>query len=438
VSGHEAVIVGGGPAGLSAARTLLAAGVRDVLVLEREAALGGLPRQCEHRGFGVSQYGWPYTGPDYAARLRREAAGARLRTGATVVGLHPGGVLEVATAEGLAEVRGRCVLLATGIRESPGPARLVSGARPWGVLTTGALQRFVALGARRPCRRAVVIGSEWVALSALLTLRRAGIAVVAVLEEGERVTVPRPAAALARLAFRAPLLTGVAELRVRGAEVVEGIEFTLAGRRRALACDAVVFTGRFVPEAALVRECHLELDAGTGGPVIDQHWRCSDPAFFAAGNLLRPVETSGVAGREGVAAARAMARALRGELAAPRRRMRIAVRDPLRYVYPQVIATPGEAPGALLMRARVSREARGTLLIRRNGRTVWRRALRALPERRIRLPGRFLDPEALESVEIILRERERDTKARAGDEGSDPGPRRTQPARWDEQRRMES
>ncbi len=401
---HDVVVVGAGPAGLSAAAALLRAGVRDVLVLERERFAGGVPRHCRHRGFGVSQFGWPYTGPAYAERLRRDAAGAELRTGATVIALHAGGGVSIASEQGTEQVRGRCVVLSTGIRETPRAARLVSGDRPWGVLTTGALQQFVHLAGRKPCRRAVVVGSEWVSLSALWTMRRAGITPVALLEEADRVTVPRLAAVLGAIGMRTPVFTRVRQLRVSGREVVERVEFERDGTRHVLHCDAVVFSGRFVPEAALVHRGHLALDPGTGGPIIDQHWRCSDPCFFAAGNVLRAVETAGVAGREGAAAGHAVARALGGCLPVAAARVHVALRGPLRYVYPQVIACPGDTPGPLLVRTRVLRETRGELLVRRNGRTVWHRDLRALPERRIELPRRHMAPEGLETLEIALEE----------------------------------
>ena len=144
------------------------------------------------------------------------------------------------------------------------------------------------------------------------------------------------------------------------------------------------------------------MDEGSGGPVIDQHWRCSDPVYFAAGNLLRPVETSGVVGREGEAAARAMAAALAGRLEAPTRRVPVKTSPPLRYVTPQVIAVPGDRPGGLLFRGRVSRSARGTLRLLCNGKEVWRRKVHALPERRIRLPGGLVSLDGIESIEVRL------------------------------------
>ncbi len=403
MSRHNAIIVGGGPAGLSCARVLREAGVKDIVVLEREPEAGGVPRHCHHPGFGFSQFYWPYSGPAYARRLRLDAKGADLRTVATVIALRPGGEIEVATPRGLETMSGRSVLLATGIRESPRAARLTSGDRPpWGVLTTGALQQHLHMTAIQPCRRPVIVGSEWVAFSALLTLRRAGIRPVAMIEEEDRITAPRLGGMIARLAFGVPVLTGTRLIAIHGDAVVEAVEIERDGQRQRLACDAVIMTGRFVPEAALLRASHLELDKGSGGPVIDQHWRCSDPVYFAAGNLLRPIETSGVVGREGEAAGRAMAAALAGQLDAPARRVPVKTSPPLRYVTPQVIAIPGDRPDGLLFRGRVDRPVRGMLRLLRNGEEVWHRKIHALPERRIHLPGGHVSLDGIESLEVRL------------------------------------
>ena len=73
------VIVGAGPAGLAAALELRRRGVADVLVLEREAEPGGIPRHAQHQGFGLRDLRRPLSGPSYARRYAELAAAAGRR-----------------------------------------------------------------------------------------------------------------------------------------------------------------------------------------------------------------------------------------------------------------------------------------------------------------------------------------------------------------------
>ena len=64
----EIVIIGGGPAGMAAALGALEQGVapEDILILERDAQLGGILNQCIHNGFGLHTFKEELTGPEYA------------------------------------------------------------------------------------------------------------------------------------------------------------------------------------------------------------------------------------------------------------------------------------------------------------------------------------------------------------------------------------
>lgn len=64
----DVAVVGGGPAGLAAATALRKAGVGKVVVLEREAEPGGIPRHAKHQGFGLRDLHRALSGPRYAAR----------------------------------------------------------------------------------------------------------------------------------------------------------------------------------------------------------------------------------------------------------------------------------------------------------------------------------------------------------------------------------
>jgi len=403
-SNHEVIIIGGGPAGLAAAAELARLGIDNVVVIERERQAGGVPRHCGHHGFGWREFRRVLAGPAYAQRLVAATKGIDLRTGATALGLEANGRVRVLTPEGIRMLEGRRVLLALGTRETPRAARRISGTRPWGVFTTGALQQLVYLAGLKPCTRAVIVGSELVSFSSLLTLRHAGIKPLALLEESARIVAPRPAAWVARAAFGTRILTRTRIVAVHGDTRVSGIEIERNGVREHIDCDGVVFSGRFVPEAALLKMSHLAIDPATGGPVVDQYARCSDPAYFAAGNLLRPVEASWTVWGEGRDVARAIAASLRGQLPTATHHATLEARDPVRYVCPQKMAFPAPVPAALPINIRASRPARGRLRVLDSTREVWGEARNLLPERRVILPFPLHVAEYVERLAIDIDE----------------------------------
>ena len=68
----DLVIIGGGPAGMSAAVSAYKNGIKDIIILEREETLGGILKQCIHNGFGLHKFGEELTGPEYACRYAEQ------------------------------------------------------------------------------------------------------------------------------------------------------------------------------------------------------------------------------------------------------------------------------------------------------------------------------------------------------------------------------
>jgi len=398
---RDVIILGAGPAGLSAAAELARLNVGKVTVLDREQTAGGIPRHCGHLGFGWNEFRKVMTGAGYAQHLAQVARGAELKLGVTALRLEPGGVVQTTGADGPATYRGRAVLLAMGARETPRSARLTSGARPWGVMNTGALQQFVYLHGKRPFERPVIVGSELVAFSTLMTLRHVKVRPVAMIEEGARITARRPGDWIARLGFGVPVLLNTALLRILGHERVEAVEIDRGNGVERLDCDGVVFTGRFRPENALLSNSPLAVDPGTKGPAIDQFWRCSEPAFFAAGNLLRGIETAGQCWREGRAAARAIAAVLQGKLAASPA-IPVRAEGALSYVYPQRLVAEDPIDAGLLFFGRAKAATKGTIVLRGDDSVIWSRKIEALPERRIAWPVSPKSLQAYRSITVSL------------------------------------
>ena len=342
---HVAVaIVGGGPSGLTAAAALAGQVDGEVIVIERESETGGIPRHSDHPGYGMRDLKRFISGPAYAKRLTAMAqdAGAELETQAMVTGWAGERALQITSPRGLRTVTADAVVLATGARERPRPARLVPGDRPDGVYTTGQLQNLVHLHHAKVGNRALVVGAELVSWSAVLTLREAGCATVGMVSGYPHSEVYAVFRMPGRFLMNGPVYTRSRIVSVDGKDrvrsaVVENIE---TGKRTTVECDTVVFTGDWIPDHELARTGGLAMDHATRGPVVDAGLRTSSPGVFAVGNLLHPVDTADGAALDG----RHVAAAVRGWLESrdePPKAVRIRTDGPFRWVAPQLVSPEG-------------------------------------------------------------------------------------------------
>lgn len=343
----DVVVVGAGPAGLTAARDLRNQGVGSVVVLEREAEAGGIPRHSDHTGYGIRDLRRVMSGPSYARRLVAEAVLSRadVRTQSMVTGWDDDRTLWVTSPGGRYRIQARAIVLATGARERPRTARMVPGDRPTGVLTTGQLQSLVYAHGGKLGGTAVVVGAELVSWSAVLTLRHAGCRTTLMTTQHARPESYAAFTMAGRSALSVSVATRTSVTRIIGHDQVRAVEVKdlVTGRRRIVPCDAVVFTGDWIPDLELARLRGVEMDAGHRGPVVDSTLSTSAEGIFAAGNLIHPVDTADVAALDGRHVAEQVRYHLKGQ--PPRQQgCRITVREPFTWVSPGVIRTPAVAP----------------------------------------------------------------------------------------------
>lgn len=394
------VIVGGGPAGLTAASTLAPMIDGEVLVIERETEAGGIPRHSDHLGYGMRDLRRFLSGPKYAARLVRaaERAGSRIDTGAMVTGWRDERTLEVTSPRGRHLISGDALVLATGARERPRPARRIPGDRPAGVYTTGQLQNLVHVHHLDVGTRAVVIGAELVSWSAVLTLREAGCRTVAMITGHPRAEAYAAFRLAGRVGLRVPVLANRRVVLINGRGRVRSVvvEDLRTGAREALDCDTVITTGDWIPDHELARLGGLDIDPGTLGPTVDTRLTTSRPGVFAIGNVLHPVDTADIAALDGRAVAPYIVQHLAGEPITRRQlpEVRLRAAAPLRWVAPQVLR-PGVPPpprGRLLLWTDEHR-AVPTVVAEQDGAAIATARLPwpAAPGRVFRVPSSILD-----------------------------------------------
>ncbi len=398
----DVAIVGAGPSGLSAAIELSKLGQKNVVVFDREAEAGGVPRHCGHTGFGIAEFYRPMSGPDYAAKLVETARrhGVTLTPRSSLLKIKEE-VLTFSTPEGLKHYRAQRTLLALGARETPRSSRLVSGIRSPDIITTGALQRFVYLHERAPFKKAVVIGSEAVSFSALMTCRHAGIEVAAMIEEAERIQMFKPLKNAAETLLKVPVHTGVEHIVIEGeGKNISGVTIRKNGTETFIECDGVIFSGAFTPEGSILQTDVPDFNLRNHSSNVTQNYQTTNPNIFVAGNALRGALTAFKCYFEGRDAARAIHASL--QTSKPLRTVSIEADDAIAWHTPSLIDLDADHPRLTTLRFR--RSTRGTLLTLLNGREVMRTRIDAVPFLNVTLPWFDQDVKEGDRVELVYQE----------------------------------
>lgn len=393
----KVLIIGAGPSGLTAATELGKSLGSEVLVVEREATPGGIPRHSDHPGYGMRDLKRFMSGPVYARKLTKTAedAGVTIVTSTQVTNIGADGALEATGPTGRLSIKPEALVLATGARERPRMARRIPGDRPDGVLTTGQLQNMVHMHDQKLSGRAVIIGGELVSWSAALTLKEAGAKPVALVTKYPRSESYRVFRGPGKVLFGTKVVPNSSVTRIIGKGQVSAIEVenSETGERSTIETDWVVFTGDWVPDHEIARMLGLEMDPATKSPRVDTGLRTSRPGTFAIGNLLHPVDTADVAALDGKHVANQVLAYL-GGASAPTDGVDLQVDSSLRWVSPNIIRPGDTAPSReRLLFWTDEYIARPTLEARQGGKVIGstRTSWPAAPGRVFRAPSSILD-----------------------------------------------
>ena len=324
----DIAVIGAGPAGLAAALEAERLGVKRVLLLERDRDLGGILQQCIHDGFGIHRFGKRLSGGQYAQNFIDQLAGSSVEvlTDTMALELTPDRrIFACSRNDGVLEIHCGAVILAMGCRERTAPQALIYGDRPAGVLTAGAVQRYINMEGYLPGKRAVILGSGDIGLIMARRMTLEGIEVQGVYE-----VMSSPGGLTRNIVqclddFGIPLHLSHTVTRLRGRKRLEAVTVArvdgnrnpIPGTETEIPCDLLALAVGLIPENELSLQAGIALDSRTRGPALDSAFMTSVPGIFAAGNVAAVFDLVDYVSLSAEIAARGAAAWLGGELSAP-------------------------------------------------------------------------------------------------------------------------
>lgn len=294
---RDLVIIGGGPAGMSAAIAAYKSGIKDILILERDEHLGGILRQCIHNGFGLHKFGEELTGPEYAWRYEKEVKklGIETKLNTMALDLSEEKVITATNSEeGIFQIKAKAVILAMGCRERSKGALNIAGSRPAGIYSAGTAQKFINIKGYLPGKSVVILGSGDIGLIMARRMTLEGAKVHAVCE-----LMPYSGGLARNIAqclddFDIPLKLSHTVVEIHGKDRVEGVTIAkvdknqkpIANTREYIPCDTLLLSVGLIPENELSKSANVDINNITGGAVVDQDRQTSISGIFACGNVL--------------------------------------------------------------------------------------------------------------------------------------------------------
>ena len=320
----DVLVVGAGPAGMAAAIAAKEAGVDNILVLEREANMGGILRQCIHNGFGLHRFKEELTGPEYAQRDidKVKELGIEVRCGTTVLSIDENRfVTAVSKEKGIQLFEAGALILAMGCRERPRGALATPGTRCAGIYSAGTAQKFVNLEGYMPGKRVVILGSGDIGLIMARRMTLQGAKVLACVE-----LMPYSSGLNRNIVqclhdYDIPLLLSHTVIDIQGKERLTGVTVAevdakrqpIPGTEQHFDCDTLLLSVGLLPENELTRQADVEMSNLTSGAVVDDTLQTSKEGIFACGNVLHVHDLVDFVSAESFKAGKAAAEYVQGK-----------------------------------------------------------------------------------------------------------------------------
>ena len=364
VGKYDAVVIGGGPGGMTAAARAAELGIKKVLLIERDLFLGGILPQCIHSGFGVKIFGKELAGPQYCQLFidKIKKLNVDIMLGTMVLSIDEERNITVSgKINGIEKIQAKSIILALGCRERTRGQLNIPGTRPSGIFTARVVQRMVNIEGYLPGKDIVILGSGDIGLIMARRLTLEGCNVKGVYE-----LMPFSTGLIRNIAqcledYDIPLFISHTVTKIYGNKRIEAVRISkvdgglnpIRASGKKIPCDTLLLSVGLIPENELSKTCGIKLDSKTNGPIVDENLQTSTEGIFACGNSLYVNDLVDNVTEDGYVAAESALNYLRG-LKAKNNFIDIKAGKDIAYVVPQRVSGSSD----VLFRIRPGQPAR--------------------------------------------------------------------------------
>ena len=320
---YDAVIIGGGGAGLISAITAKKEGAKKVLVIERREELGGMLNFNINNAFGKGYYEEMITGPEFIQRLIDEIKELKIeiKLNSMVLDITKEKIIKVVSEDGVYNISCSTIILATGYRERPRGITNIPGNKHAGVYTAGAAQRFISREGYIPGKEVVIFGSSdsGLVIAKQLTIEGAKIKMILEVPPNIKGTLENYERCVEN--FNIPVLFSHTILKVEGNERLTALTISevdedktpIKGTEKYIPCDTLIIAASSEPESILIEKLGGEINSNTLGVNVNESYETNIDGIFAIGNVLYPHDYSEDITEEAIMAGKNAMKYLNGE-----------------------------------------------------------------------------------------------------------------------------
>ena len=300
---YDLIIIGGGSAGMASALGAYFENIRNILILEKDAYLGGILNQCIHNVFGLHTFKEELTGPEYASRFIEMINKCNFENNDSIICKLNTMVLDITEdlivtysndKEGIVIVKGKAIVMATGCSERTRGNIAISGSRPAGILTAGLAQRYLNIDGYLVGKNIFILGSGDIGLIMARRMTLEGAKVLGVCELMPYSNGLNRNIVQCLNDYDIPLYLSHTVKKIIGKDRLEKIVIAkvddkfdfIEGTELEFAVDTLLLSVGLIPSNPLLNQLQTKFDAKTKGPVVDSNYQTSTKGIFACGNSL--------------------------------------------------------------------------------------------------------------------------------------------------------